>query len=111
MIRRKWERLLLRQQATIVFLLMAVFFVMVVFFTPAPEVYSISHVENAKIINYRISNSRFRRSEVSVDIEFPDGKQAIIRIPTSKIVLVGDIVEVEVLVSKSEKRKYRLVGF
>ena len=62
----------------------------------------------AEVIEIYVQQSRFNRTTASARVRFEDGEEQLINFPTSRNILKGQMINVNVLEADGEKPRYQL---
>lgn len=98
----------LRALGTISGIVLSVIFLVVFFLSPPPAEYKHVGTQTGEVTGIRIKNTKYHRGEAPIEVALDNGTVIYMKVPTSRTVIVGQSIEVDILKAEGKKPRYRL---
>ena len=89
-------------------IVLSLLFLSLFLFSPSPAQYRYQLTKPAEVIEIYVQQSRFNRRTASARVRFEDGEEQLISFPTSRNILKGQMINVDILEADGEKPRYQL---
>ena len=87
---------------------LTVIFLLVFFLSPSPPVFSKTETVVGQVQGLSPARSRFHTNEAPVSVKLSDGTVIYMKVPTRKKIIIGEMINIDVLTAEGEKPRYRL---